>query len=243
LLPIIGFVLPCVLAGVIYLATSGIAHRPEQRGVLLVANVVLVVFAYPFFEVFFGVDGLARMAMFDVGNAVFAGSVALWLAQSFGTRTNGLGRLNWRRIVTSPLLVAAVGGICFALFDLPLSGPFGAVMQHLRLANTPLAMIAVGVFLEPKTSHTRLIGTYVGLRMALGGLLGWAAALALGMTGLDVVTACVGSAMPSGTTALVYAGAEGLDAEFAASLISSTLLVGIVVISVLPPLLVGVYGI
>lgn len=240
-LPVIGFLLPCALAGVMYAATRHIADQPARRGVLLVAMVVLAVFAYPFFEVYYGLDGLAHMAMFDVGNALFAGTVALWLAAHFGQNGDRRQSIGWRKMLTSPLLVAAVAGIGVSLSDVTLRGPLWEALELLRAANTPLAMIAVGSFLEPQAAHLGLIARYVGVRMVLGGVAGLGLALLLGLDGLGVVTACVGSAMPAGTTALVYAGTEGLDTEFAASLISGTLLVGVVVIALLPLLLAGVY--
>lgn len=240
-LPAIGFVLPCALAGVMYLATRGIADQPRRRGVLLVAMVVLAVFAYPFFEVYYGLEGLAHMAMYDVGNALFAGSVALWLAARFGRDGDGARLVSWRKMLTSPLLVATAAGLAVSLSGVPLEGPLWEAIELLRTANTPLAMIAVGAFLEPQAAHLGPIGRYVGVRMALGGVLGLGLGLLLGLDGLGVVTACVGSAMPAGTTALVYAGAEGLDTEFAASLISGTLVVGVVVIALLPLLLARVY--
>ena len=102
-------------------------------------------------------------------------------------------------------------------------------------------MIAVGTFLDPDLSHARLLVRYVGLRMALGGIVAWAVALALGLDGVEIIAATVGAAMPAGTTALVYAGQEGLDAEFAASLISGTMLVGVVVVALLPGILAAIY--
>jgi len=236
-LPVIGFVVPCLLAGVMYAATPDLADQPGRRGVLLVGMVVLAVFAYPFFEVYYGEQGLVDVALFDVGNAIFAGTVALWVAQRFGSSGGQHARLNWRQIATSPLLVAAVAGVIVALLDLPLDGPVWEALMLLKTANTPLAMIAVGAFLEPQASHLSLIGRYVGIRMVLGGALALGMAQWMGLDGLAVVTAAVGSAMPAGTTALVYAGNEGLDAEFAASLISSTLIIGVLVISILPILL------
>jgi len=65
--------------------------------------------------------------------------------------------------------------------------------------------------------------------------------MAFDMRGLDLIAACTASALPTGTTILVYATNEGLDAELAASLISITVLLGAVVINVLPLILQGFY--
>jgi len=65
--------------------------------------------------------------------------------------------------------------------------------------------------------------------------------MALGMDGLDVVVACSAASLPAGTTALIYAGNEGLDTEFAASLISVTVIIGAALINILPHVLARIY--
>ncbi len=247
LLPVIGFVLPLLLAGLIYLTTQRLADRPRQRGVMLVSTVVLGVFGYPFFDLFFGAPGLARIAMFDVGNAIYAGTIALWMAQFFGSRGDGAtgdhasGGVSWRKVLTSPVLLASVLGVAASALGLSLGGPLGNLLDRLTAANTPLAMIAVGVFLRPRRIYGGLLGQFVGIRMLLGIALGWAIAYLAGMRQLDLVVACSASTLPTGTTALIYAGNEGLDTEFAAAIISLTVILSMVLINVLPLWLGSVY--
>lgn len=136
---------------------------------------------------------------------------------------------------------AAVLGVIVSLLGWPVRGVAGDFLDRLTVANTPLAMIAVGAFLRPRLSDARLAILYLAIRMGLGGLLGWALSLALGMGGLDLVVAICASMLPMGTTTLIYAGNEGLDAELAASLISVSVVIGAVVINVLPHLLAAVY--
>ncbi|MGI6374729.1 MAG: AEC family transporter [Anaerolineae bacterium] len=242
-LPVISLVMPCVLAGIMYLTTRRLLHQPELRGVLLVGMVVLAIFAYPFFELFYGPEGLANMAIYDVGNAIYAGPVALTLAQRFGSRrTAPLQRgAAWKRVAASPLLWAAVLGLAASLLQIEIRGVVGNTLQRLANANSPLAMVSVGIFLRPRRGHLGLVAQFVGLRMVLGGLLGWVMGTVVGLGGLDMITAIVGSSLPAGTTALIYAGNEGLDTEFAASMISFTVIIGAVVINVLPHLLASVY--
>lgn len=242
-LPVISLVVPCMLAGIMYLTTRRLLHQPELRGVLLVGMVVLAIFAYPFFELFYGPEGLANMAIYDVGNAIYAGPVALTLAQRFGSRrTAPLQRsAAWKRVAASPLLWAAVLGLAASLLQIEIRGVVGNTLQRLANANSPLAMVSVGLFLRPRRGHLGLVAQFVGLRMVLGGLLGWLMGTVVGLGGLDMITAIVGSSLPAGTTALIYAGNEGLDTEFAASMISFTVIIGAVVINVLPHLLASVY--
>lgn len=241
-LPLLGLALPTLLAGIAYLTTRRLKNQPAVRGVMLSAMVVLGVFGYPFMELFFGAEGLTRIALYDVGNSVFAGTLALWFAQRFGVRSADSPKGQaWKRVATSPVMWAAALGAAASLLHVPVSGPVGNLLGRLAAANTPLAMTAVGVFVRPRAAYGALIAQFVGLRMVLGGVLAWLAAMALGMDGLDVVVACTAASLPAGTTALIYAGNEGLDAEFAASLISVTVIVGAVAINILPHLLARFY--
>jgi len=239
LLTLVGALLPALLAGIMYLSTRRLEQQPRQRGVLLVAMVVLGVFAFPFMELFFGREGLARIALYDTGNALYAGTLATHFARRFGGRERE-PLLSWRAL-TSPLLIAAVGGVALSTLDVPLTGVFGSLLDRLAAANTPMSMMAVGMFLRPNRAQGSLVLQFIAVRMLLGGFLGWAMASLLGMRGLDLIVATVGSSLPAGTTAVVLAGAEGLDTSLAASIVSSSLLVGIVLINVLPLVLAGVY--
>jgi len=244
LLPMIGFVVPTLLAGLIYITTRRLSDLPQQRGVMLCATVVLGVFGYPFFELFFGPAGLARVAMFDVGNAIYAGTIALYLAQHFGTRKedDGSPRASpWRKVLTSPVLLASVLGVAASAAGVSLGGSIGNLLDRLTAANTPLAMIAVGIFLRPRKSYGSLLAQFVGIRVLVGIALAGALAYMVGMRQLDLVVACSALTLPTGTTALIYAGNEGLDTEFAAAIISLTVLLSMILINVLPLWLGSIY--
>jgi malonate transporter len=241
LLPLIGLALPIILSGVIYLCTPGLAQQRATRGTLLIAMVGLVVFGYPFAQVFYGDAGLARMAMFDVGNVLYISTVAWWLAQSYGKGGRQGILISLLSVFKSPFIWAAVVGIVIALLKLPLTSPIGNLLDRLAAANAPIVMIAVGTFLRPRLAQGRLVGLVVLVRMVLGGVLGWLAALLLGLRGLDIVIVTMAATLPVGTTPLIYSSAEGLDPELAASIISTTVVIGAVIINILPHLLARIY--
>lgn len=240
-MPALGLTVPIILAGLMYLTTRRLADKPRQRGPLLIGMVAMGVFAYPFMELFFGAAGLARIALFDVGNAFYAGIVAVGLAHHFGRDGARGGSIVWYRVLVTPILVAAVAGVVFAILALPVRGPLGSFLDRLALANTPLAMIAVGVFLRPQRANSALVAQFILIRIVAGGVLGWALGLVLGLDGLSLIAGTVGSSLPAGTSVLVLSGNEGLDAELAAALVSVSLLVGAVTVNVVPLLMAAVY--
>ncbi len=241
-LPLIGLALPALLSGIAYLSTRPMAGEPARRGVIVAGMTILGVFGYPFLELFHGAPGLMRIALYDVGNAIYAGSLSLWLAARFNPHSSdhkGFG--GWWRVATSPVMWAAVLGLAASVSRFEAPGPIADLIERLVRANTPVTMIAVGAFIRPRKGYGRLIIHYLLLRTVLGGLLGWAMASALGLGGLDMIAICVGATLPAGTTTLIYAAQEGLDAEFCATLISVSVLVSTVIINVLPHLVAAAY--
>ena len=103
------------------------------------------------------------------------------------------------------------------------------VLSPVSAANTPLAMIALGVFVNFKFPRLKLILLTVFLRMGFGFLIGQAIVLLFNLQGLDRVIVTMGSAVPIGMVPMVYAASEGLDTEFAASCISLSIIIGVVV--------------
>ncbi|MBN1400711.1 MAG: AEC family transporter [Anaerolineae bacterium] len=241
-LPLIGLALPALLSGIAYLATRRLAAQPGRRGVIVAGMTILGVFGYAFMEAFYGQEGLTRIALFDVGNALYAGTLSLWLAGRLSPDYSAhKGFTGWKRVATSPVMWAALLGLAASILEFDARGVLGDFLDRLVRANTPLAMIAVGVFIRPRRGYGRLIAHYLLLRTVLGGLLGWLMALALGLGGLDLIAVCVGATLPAGTTTLIYAAQEGLDAEFCATMISVSVIVSTVLINILPHLLAMIY--
>jgi hypothetical protein len=111
------------------------------------------------------------------------------------------------------------------------------VLEPLSKANTPLAMLTLGAFIELRFPNWKPMLATVLLRIGGGWLLGQALVLALGLTGLDRAAVALGAAMPVGVATLVFASMEGLDVDFAAATISLSILLGLLI----TPLLLAAY--
>lgn len=240
LLPVIGFLLPVLLSGVMYLLTRKMTDR-AARGTMLISMVGLVMFGYPISQVYYGTAGVTRVAMYDIGNVLYISTVALWIAQSYGTRGRRGVAAGFIAILKSPFIWAAVIGVTLALLRLPIRGIAESFLQRLAAANTPIVMMAVGTYLRLKLKDGRRLLVIAAVRMLLGGVLAWLAALALGMSHLDIAVVTLAASLPVGTTPLIYSSAENLDPELAAAAFSTTVLVSVVVVSLLPSLMALAY--
>ena len=103
------------------------------------------------------------------------------------------------------------------------------VLEPLAQANVPLAMLTVGLFIDLRTRHMGAIALALFVKMGLGWALGQGAAALLGLEGLNRLVVTTAPAMPVGLIVLAYAAREGLDTEFAANLISLSILIGLIV--------------
>jgi predicted permease len=114
------------------------------------------------------------------------------------------------------------------LAGFPLPDFLVKMLTPISLANTPIAMIALGVFVSFKFPKWKLILLTVFLRMGMGFLLGQGIVFIFNLQGLDRAIVTLGSAAPIGMIPMVYAASEGLDAEFAAACISLSIIIGVI---------------
>lgn len=204
--------------------------EPEVAGVVVIGSMVMNVgaFLFPVVETVFGPEGVSRLAAFDLGNSLVASSYGYYLATCFGNRNPCGVQNSFKRAFKVPILWASILGTIVNLSGLDLPSFLLKILQPVGAANTPLAMIALGTFLEFNFPKWKLMGMTVFLRMVAGFAIGQLFIFLFHLEGVERAAVGLGSAMPVGMVTLVYAVSEGLDAEFAAAVISLSILVGLV---------------
>jgi len=203
----------------------------KTRGVFLASPTIsnLGFFLFPFFAAFYGAEGLGRLAVYDIGNSLIGNSFTYYLAVSYGDQRGRSAGDHLKRVLTLPTLWAGILGLAVSLAGWELPTAVTKVLEPLAQANLPLAMLTVGVFIELRLRHLWALGLALFVKMGLGWGLGQVAATSLGLQGLDRLVVTVAPAMPVGLIVLVYAAREGLDTEFAANLVSLSILAGLVI--------------
>lgn len=230
LLVLCAIAIPLLLHLTARVIAGGLDLKRESKGVFLASSTVSMLgfFLFPFFTAFRGAEGLARLAIYDIGNSLIGNSFTYYLAVSYGEHGGrGVGE-NLKKVLTLPTLWASILGLVVSLAGRELPSAITKVLDPLAQANLPLAMLMVGVFIEWRLRHLRALGLALLVKMGLGWALGWLAATVLGLQGLDRLVVMTAPAMPVGLIVLIYAAREGLDTEFAANLVSLSILVGLV---------------
>ncbi|NTW45195.1 MAG: hypothetical protein HGB14_12395 [Anaerolineaceae bacterium] len=134
-----------------------------------------------------------------------------------------------KKVVALPILWAVLLGLVVNLLSIELSPFLLKMISPISATNTPLAMIASGVFVNFKFPKFKLIGLSVFLRMGVGFLIGQLIVFLFNLQSLDRVIVTLGSSVPVGMAPMVFAASEGLDTELAAGIISFSIIIGLII--------------
>jgi malate permease and related proteins len=183
----------------------------------------------------FGEAGLAWAAVyFTVGSVVTSG---------LGVYLSAAGRapasLALRRVVTVPILHAAILGVAFSLAGWQLPEPVAKASHLLGQASVPVMLTVLGLNLvatfrgESDGVHWPALATLTALRLVVAPLLTWAVTGFVGLEGLARDVTVVESAMPTAVMTIILANEFESDAPFASLAVLSTTLASLVTVTVL----------
>ncbi|MFX0121197.1 MAG: AEC family transporter [Promethearchaeota archaeon] len=236
------FILP-IIASVIIIITfmvSSILIRhmnleEKTKGAFVVGTMIMNLgFNIPFILGVYGHEGFARASFFDIGNIVLTLSLTYYIAQRYGS-DNSKKKISFlnKKLLTSPPLVALIIGISVNFSGISFDSSINYLLELLSGLLTPLLMLSVGIYFNPKLDRIVPIFQVITLRMGWGLILGVFFALLLGLDDLTTKIVLISSAAPVGFNTLTFASLEELDKEFAANILSFCIPLGIVTISLL----------
>jgi malate permease and related proteins len=204
--------------------------EPQIAGVIILGTLVMNVgaFLFPVVQTVYGAEGVSRLAAFDIGNSLVASGYGYYLASQLGTHTTRGFRASLQKVLSLPILWAALIGLVLNLSGLVIPTFLLKLLKPVASANAPLSMLALGAFLELRFAKWNWMALAVTLRMGVGFLLGNLMIWIANLQGFERLAVLMGSATPVGMVTLVFAVSEGLDAEFAARIISLSILVGLI---------------
>lgn len=235
LLAFFGFLIALVLRFISGGATRLLKLENSIAGVVILCSMVMNIgsLMYPVIHTVYGAEGVSRTAAFDIGNSLMASGYGYYIATRFGSREPFSLKGSLKKVLAVPVVWAVVLGLAVNLTGITSPAFLVKILTPLGAANAPLAMIALGVFVNFEFPRWKLLVMTVFFRIGLGFLAGLSIVLLAGLQGLDRTVVLMASAMPSGMVPLVYAAAEGLDTEFAAACISLSIVVGVLITPVL----------
>jgi len=235
LLALCGVLVSLALSVISGFLTGYLGYERQIAGVVILGTMIINIgfFLFPVFLTVYGQEGISRLAAFDLGNSIVAHSYGFYLATRYGNRPPiGFGS-SLKRVLALPVFWAVLVGLVVNLTRVQIPPFVLEMLEPLAVANTPLAMLTLGAFIQLHYTNWQPMALTAGLRIGGGFLLGQALVLLTHLQGLDRVAVSMGSAMPTGLAVMVYSVSEGMDAEFAAGAISLSILVGLFVMPIL----------
>lgn len=230
-------VIPIVNVIIVYFISMFFAKKFNFQagtfGVFLVASMIMNTgFTLPFFIAVYGNDGLARISFFDMGTACIVYSFAYYIACKYGSNPR---QVLVKKILVSPPLWALLIAIFLNVSHYSL--PAVDFFQALGNLTSPLIMLALGIYFDFKFIKPAPLATILILRMGIGLLLGIIFVKLLNLEGLNKIVVLVGSSAPVGYNTVVFSSLEQLDKEFAVSVVSISILLGLITVPLLMYLL------
>jgi predicted permease len=211
--------------------TKWLNLEDSVAGVVILTSMVMNIgtFLFPVIQAVYGQAGISRLAAFDIGNSLVTSGYGYYLASTFGTKKPCGLSSSLKKVIMLPILWAVLIGLAVNLLNIELNPFILKMIKPISAAHTPLAMIALGVFVNFKFPKFKLISLSVFLRMGVGYILGLGIVFLFNLQGLDRIIVVMGSSVPVGMAPMVFAASEGLDTELAAGIISFSIIIGMVI--------------
>ncbi|MEI7616500.1 MAG: AEC family transporter [Actinomycetota bacterium] len=232
-LPFLPSIISLIIISISFLVARKMHLPRKTMGSFLVGTAIMNTgFTIPFISAVYGSEGFAKMALFDVGNAIFVFSFVYYIAALYGSDGGNKKTLLKKLLFSAPLWAIT---IALALnFTKTTIDPL--IIQTLQLGAymiVPLLMLSLGIYFEPKILNFKREILAVCIRMGLGLILGYAFATLLGLEGITKAVVIIGASGPIGYNTLTFSKLEKLDEEFTANIISLSVIVAIILIPLL----------
>jgi malate permease and related proteins len=217
----------------VYFFSSGVGKLlklPKQTmGSFLVGTMIMNTgFSLPFFYAAFGQEGFARASLFDVGNSFLIFTFIYYIAIKHGEHTLHHAKVDWIKFLKLPPLWGLVIGITIRLLHIQIPEMGTNFLSLVGNPTTPLIMISLGLFFEPRLKNLDKALVAIFIRMVGGLGLGILLSYIFGLTGMNRTIVIASASTPIGFNTLIFATLEGMDKEFAATCVSLSILIAIV---------------
>jgi len=195
-------------------------------GVFLTGSMIMnMVFVFSFVIAVYGEEGLARASIFDFSHGLLVFTFVYYVACRYGRNPRD-SRIMIKKFVLSPPLWALMIGIILSVTNLRIPAIASNFLQIVGALTTPLIMLSLGIYFSPKIVNFVPLCSVIIVRMFFGLLLGFFFVTLFHIEGLNRSIVLISSAAPVGYNTLTFSSLEKLDTEFAASLISFSILIG-----------------
>jgi len=229
LLPVAGITvnLVCAIAAIFYVRTMKLENH-RAGAIVLGAGITNMLFVFPFVLSVLGQAALADAILFDLGNAVFVGTIAYSISFYFGKSKAASGASLLLKTIRAPIFVAVAAALIVNTFHISIPTFASEILSPLGAVTIPLVLIAIGISFSTAGFSGRLPVVTILLRMLLGFIVGLLIVWAFGFAGATAAVIVVSAAAPIGFSSVTLASIGELDTEQAAAALSMSVAIGMI---------------
>lgn len=206
-------------------------NKPSFGTFLIGSMIMNTGFILPFLIAVKGEESLAQASLFDFGNTALVFTFIYYLACKYGSKSSNFGAMI-RKFAYSPPLLALIFALFLNMNSIKLPNVATQFLKITGYMTVPLMMLSLGIYYNPKAFMNLSVFSAVFIRMGIGLFLGFIFVYLFNLKGISKEVVLVISSAPSGISTLVFSSMEGLDNEFAASIVSYSVLAGIFIVPI-----------
>ena len=232
-LPLLNIGINFICLGVMMLLTSRLEIARTTLGVMLLGSMIMNnFFMFPFIIIVLGDEAFVDAMIFDIGNAVTTMTLAYAIAFRYGPENLKLSNIVLN-VVKLPALWALVVAISLNLGEIRLPVPVLKILEPVGLLSMPFILVALGIYFSLKIRNLRLLLMTIGVRMLLGLLIGFSFVVLFDLQGVTAAVVILCGSAPIGFNSLTFSSLAKLDMNFASSVVSLSILIGLFSIPIL----------
>ncbi len=242
-LPLMNIGINFICLGVMMLLTRRLEIARTTLGVMLLGSMIMNnFFMFPFIITVLGDEAFVDAMIFDIGNAVTTMTLAYAIAFRYGPENLKLSNIVLN-VVKLPVLWALVVAISLNLGEIRLPVPVLKILEPVGLLTMPFILVALGIYFSLKIRNLRLLLMTIGVRMLLGLLIGFSFVVLFDLQGVTAAVVILCGSAPIGFNSLTFSSLAKLDMNFASSVVSLSILIGLFSIPILLYLLQASFNI
>lgn len=232
-LPFIAAIMLVISYFVACLVSRAIPMDRKTKGVFLIGCMIMNTgFALPFFIAAFDLEGIAIYMFFDLGNVLFIFTFAYYIAMKFGSDEKEK-KIDYTKFLKLPPVWGLVAGVIVNFAGIGVPEIAASFLENLGTPTIPLIMLSLGIYFSPRPQNVFKIATVLGIRIGVGLMFGLLIASLLDLSGVIRTIVIISCAAPVGYNTLIFATLENLNKEFAASIVSISIFLGVIYIPIL----------
>jgi predicted permease len=231
---------PVIMCFLIVLLVLKFFPQPSNAvtGVLFVGSMAMNSgFVMPFINAAYGIEGLSKAILFDLGNLFLIYTFVFYIVVGYGENKNIHTIDMFKKFLGIPTIWAFFIGLAIAYYKPIIPIEVEDFLFYASAPTLPMIMMSLGLAFCPEKSYIPKAIKIIFIRMFCGLAIGLFLAQILPVCEISKRVIVICCASPCSFNTLIFSALEKLEENLAATVVSMSILLGIVMVPMIIMLL------